>query len=143
MSPQELPKEIGRRTALAGIFHSSVIEAHNVFVHVFAGSGMICFVALLAAGWTLWVWKPRRGPKTLGKGDPFRDARRLMRMMVILWVVRGSFTREILYNPSFNIALGLTIGLCMLAEVARQDDKEDKSKSPSTAPERALGGVAT
>lgn len=143
VSPQELPKEIGRRTSRAGVFHSSVIEAHNVFVHVFAGSGIICFTALLAVGWTLCAWKPRRGPKILGKDDPFRDARKLMRMMVILWVVRGMFTREILYNPSFNIALGLVIGLCMLAEVARRDDNEDKSKSPSTAPERALGGVAT
>jgi len=43
-----------------------------------------------------------------------------MRMMVILWFVRGNFTRDILFNPSFNIGLGLAIGLCMLAETARQ-----------------------
>jgi hypothetical protein len=40
-------------------------------------------------------------------------------MMAILWFVRGQFTREILYNPTFNIALGLVIGLCILSEVAR------------------------
>jgi hypothetical protein len=40
-------------------------------------------------------------------------------MTVFLWLVRGMFTREILYNPSFNIALGLAIGLCIIAEASR------------------------
>jgi hypothetical protein len=43
-----------------------------------------------------------------------------MRMLIVLWAVRGVFTNDILYNPSFNIAIGLCIGLCILAEKARE-----------------------
>jgi hypothetical protein len=139
ISPQVLPFELGRRTSV--VHHLNVIEAHNIFAHVFAASGMICFAALLGVGWTMWNLKARGGGK-IGRDDPLRDARRLMRMMVILWVVRGMFTREILYNPSFNIALGLTIGLCMLAQVARQQAiADDKKSSAAIPPGSAVPGL--
>jgi hypothetical protein len=119
ISPQILPFEIGRRLSVAHQY--SVLEAHNIFAHLFAASGLLCLGALFVVGWTMYAWKPRAGGKLGGKDDPLRDAVRLMRMMVILWFVRGNFTRDILFNPSFNIGLGLAIGLCMLAEVARQE----------------------
>ncbi|MBI3837576.1 MAG: O-antigen ligase family protein [Planctomycetia bacterium] len=133
VSPQVLPFEIGRRTSVK---HSlGLIEAHNIFAHVFAGSGVICFFALIAVGWAMWSWKPRGGGKVGGNEDPLRDALRMLRMMVILWVVRGMFTREILFNPSFNIGLGLSIGLCMLAETVRPRGGVTSSKpSPSALP---------
>jgi hypothetical protein len=118
VSPQILPFEIGRRLSLRHNLH--VLEAHNIFAHLFAASGVLCLGALFAVGWTMCVWKPRGGGKVGGNDDPLRDAVRLMRMMVVLWFVRGNFTRDILFNPSFNIGLGLAIGLCMLAETARK-----------------------
>ncbi len=118
VSPQILPFEIGRRLSLRHNLH--VLEAHNMFAHLFAASGVLCLGALFAVGWTMCAWKPRGGGKVGGNDDPLRDAVRLMRMMVVLWFVRGNFTRDILFNPSFNIGLGLAIGLCMLAETARQ-----------------------
>lgn len=118
VSPQILPFEIGRRLSLRHNLH--VLEAHNIFAHLFAASGVLCLGALFAVGWTMCAWKPRGGGKVGGNDDPLRDAVRLMRMMVVLWFVRGNFTRDILFNPSFNIGLGLAIGLCMLAETARQ-----------------------
>ena len=130
VSPQVLPFELGRRTSV--LHHLNVIEAHNIFAHVFAASGLICFAALLSVGWTMWNLNPRGGGK-IGRNDPLRDPRSLMRMMVFLWFVRGMFTREILYNPSFNIALGLTIGLCMLAQVARQQMLADEHNSQGSA----------
>ncbi|HEY2895243.1 MAG TPA: O-antigen ligase family protein [Pirellulales bacterium] len=133
ISPQLLPFELGRRTSV--VHHLNVIEAHNIFAHVFAASGMICFAGLLAVGFTMWTVKPRDGGK-LAADDPLRDARRLMRMMVLLWVVRGMFTREILYNPSFNIALGLAIGLAMLAQVERRGiSAAAKSQSAAGPPQ--------
>ena len=118
VSPQKLPWEIGSRTSVLHRFN--VVDSHNVFAHLFASSGVLCMVALGAVAWTMWFWKPRNGVKVGGKDDPLRDARTLLRMMVVLWFVRGAFTREILYNPSFNIAIGLSIGLCLLAETARE-----------------------
>ena len=117
VSPQQLPFEIGRRTS--NLHHYGYVESHNVAAHVLAGSGILCFAALMAVGYTMWTWRPRDG-KVGGQGDPTRDARSLIRMMVLLWFVRGMFTREILYNPTFNIALGLVIGLCILSEAARR-----------------------
>jgi hypothetical protein len=119
VSPSSITVEIGRRTSVK--FRNGYIDSHNVFAHIFAGSGLICFAALLGVGWVLWNWKPRGGIPLGGQEDPLRSARHLLRMMIFLWIVRGMFTREILYNPSFNIAMGLVIGLCMLAEVAREE----------------------
>jgi hypothetical protein len=53
-----------------------------------------------------------------------------MRMLIILWVVRGTFSREILYNPAFCIAIGLTIGLCLLAETAREQSLDGTPSAP-------------
>jgi hypothetical protein len=118
VSPQVLPFEIGRRISL--VHEYPALDAHNVFAHLFGGSGIICLAALLVLGWTMYAWRPRDGIKVGGDDDPLRDARRLMRMMVILWAVRGAFTADILYSPSFCIGLGLSIGLCMLAEIERK-----------------------
>ncbi|HEX3728112.1 MAG TPA: hypothetical protein VHV08_17795, partial [Pirellulales bacterium] len=126
--PQLLQFEIGRRTSI--IHHHGLVDSHNVFAHIWAGSGMICFAALMGVGWTLLTWRPRDGSKIGGNDDPLRDARKLLRMMIVLWVVRGFFTREILYNPAFNIALGLTIGFCLLAEKAREQNKLAAPKRP-------------
>ena len=89
---------------------------------------------MIAVGWTMWNWRPRVGGKIGGKEDPLRDARTLLRMMVALWVLRGFFSREILYNPSFSIGLGLAIGLCMLAEVARRQTAVTTPKPPNRLP---------
>jgi hypothetical protein len=126
ISPQMLPLEIGRRTSVK--HQLGLIEAHNIFAHVFAGSGTICFVALLVMGWSMWSWKPRGGGKIGGNEDPLRDALRMLRMMIFLWIVRGMFTREILFSPAFNIGLGLSIGLCIIAESARPRGKIAGSK---------------
>jgi hypothetical protein len=128
ISPQTLPFEIGKRISV--VHEYPVLEAHNIFAHIFAASGVICLIAMAGVGWTMYFWKPRDGVPLGGKDDPLRDARRLMRMMVILWVVRGMFTRDIIFNPSFNIALGLCIGLCMIAEVARRETKPPPALLP-------------
>jgi hypothetical protein len=139
VGPQMLPWEIGRHTATD--YQTGVSEAHNVYAHVFAGSGAICFAALIGVGWSLCAWKPRGGGKVGGTEDPLREARRLMRMLVFLWFVRAMFTAEILYNPAFNIALGLAIGLCILAEDARNGEPAASSKpSPLNGQARLATG---
>lgn len=94
--------------------------AHNVIGAVVGGSGLLCFVALVYLGWSLWFWSV---PGRLGQPPPaeFLEARLLLRCMMVLWLVRGQFTDEILYAPGFCIGLGLAIGLCIAAErAARQ-----------------------
>ncbi len=134
VSPQNLPAEIGRRTQLN--FRHDNINSHNVFAHVFGGSGVFCAAALTAVAATMWYWKPRNGVAVSGKDDPLYDARSLIRMLVVLWAVRGCFTNDILYSPSFNIAFGLCIGFCVLAETAREAEI-------ATGADRALATTRT
>lgn len=130
VSPQQLPYELGRRTSIR--HGHGYIDPHNVYGHLLGGSGLICFAAFLALGWMLWSWKPRDGHK-ISKAEPLRGARRLLRMMVILWAIRGVFSREVLYAPSFGIGLGLAIGLCMLYEKAGRDAEPARPR-PVTLP---------
>ena len=94
--------------------------AHNVIGAVVGGSGLFCFAALVYLGWSLWFWPIPGRP---GQPPPaeFIEARLLLRCMMVLWLVRGQFTDEILYAPGFCIGLGLAIGLCIAADrAARQ-----------------------
>ena len=138
VSPQQLSFEIGRRLNVE--IALNYIDSHNVFAHLFAGSGVFCLLSLCLVSWTLWFWKPRNGIKIGRRNDPLRDARFLMRMMLVLWFMRGNFTREILYNPSFCIAVGLCIGYCMLADVERESIVSDKPARRAPVPIGAMPG---
>lgn len=109
VSPDGLRYELARRVDPGQL----LVDPHNVFASVIGGSGVVCFLALIYIGWTLVTLKPN---KQLPSADMprFRLGCRLSRMLVVLWVVRGMFTREILYNPSFCLAIGMVIGLCLV-----------------------------
>jgi len=85
------------------------IDSHNVFGHLVGGSGLIVTGIFLLGG-LLMLRGPRRPPDT----PEGHEALALVRMMMALWVMRGMFSREILYNPSFAIGLGLTMALCLI-----------------------------
>ena len=118
-SPQKLPYEIGRQLGqLNSEYQKDYLDTHNVFAHLIGGAGFPCTLALFATAAALWFWRPRIRPGTQ-LGASFYDARNLLRMTLLLWAVRGLFTREVLYNPGFCIAIGLAIGLCIVeAEAA-------------------------
>lgn len=116
VSPTLLPYEIARRLVL---YSTRMAHApHNVFGHLVGGTGFIVFSAFIYLGFLLW-----RRPPTVARsevpvvGMPAAWAHWLLRMMLILWVARGFFTHEILYSPSFCLALGMLIGLCSVKGV--------------------------
>jgi O-antigen ligase len=107
-SPQRLPYELASRTHFE---HNIVVDPHNVFGYVLGGSGFPATFAILA--WLYTMWRRPRG--TLATRDPAaRSAHGLLRMMVVLWIVRGMFSAEILVLPAFAIAFGLALGLCRI-----------------------------
>jgi hypothetical protein len=108
VSPQNLPMELAARLGHPGSF----IAPHNVVAQVSAGSGIPCFIALVWIG--AWLWRWRISPKSHPAiAQRFRAARGLLRMMLMLWVIRGMFSHEILYAPAFSIGIGICIGMCL------------------------------
>lgn len=112
VSPQVLPVMLAHRL-YPDVNPGNGVETHNVFAHVIGGSGFIAMGVLLYVAWTLWFWRSPNKRSRESAAD-FFDARWLLRMMVVLWAVRGAFSQEILYNPGFCMGLGLAIGLCMV-----------------------------
>jgi hypothetical protein len=113
VSANKLPIHIGAVVGgqFAGI---NAIESHNVFAHVWASAGVICFASLCYIGWVLCFMSPPPNKADLALATEFVRAQRLLKMMVLLWVIRGMFTASILYNPGFSMGLGLAIGFCAL-----------------------------
>jgi O-antigen ligase len=110
MSPQKLPYELARRLRVPG----EAIDPHNTFGHIMGGSGFITLAALVMVGFCMW-YRPSRGRKALWVDQiEARRAHHLVRLMLVLWVVRAMFTREILYNPGFGMGLGIAIGAALM-----------------------------
>ncbi len=128
IGPQQLPLEIGRR--LYTKYHEEAIDPHNVFAHLIGGTGLPCTLALVATCLALLLWRPKL-PSGRKLGASFFDARNLLQMILLLWAMRGLFTREILYNPGFCLAIGLAIGLCIMEAEASIDPIDTPNGSPN------------
>ncbi len=111
-SPQALPYEIARQLG-AKYQEGPTIDTHNVYAHLLGGCGFLCTGCLFAIAGMLLFWRPKLRPPMQPTAG-FYDARNLLRMMLLLWALRGLFTREILYNPGFCMGIGLAIGLCIV-----------------------------
>jgi hypothetical protein len=113
VSPQVLPVLLAERL-FPDQSPGAGYETHNVFAHVIGGCGFITMFALIYTAWKLFFLRPPGNRQSSDADADFYDARTLLRMMIILWGVRGMFSQEILYNPGFCVGLGLAIGLCMV-----------------------------
>ena len=113
VSPDALPFAIGRHLGVENT-HGPV-SAHNIVGFLIGGCGLVCFTAFVILGITLWNVHPSAEQCDTEDVD-FRAARRILRMMIVVWIVRGLFTEEILYNPSFCMALGMSLGACLIRE---------------------------
>ncbi len=119
-SPRGLGVELSRRV----VSDLGAVDPHNVIAHVFGGSGVLTLLALLALGYALW------SPVPFSRTQAFADGRRLTRFLLVLWFFRGMFTREVLYSPTFCIAIGLALGWAMRGMLA--------NPSPSVSPTEGL-----
>lgn len=115
VSPQGLPLELGRRIGEAGL---DIVDSHNAFGHIIAGSGLICFAAMLFIGYSMWFFPIPNWAANRGNIVYARAAVSGMRSMLILWVARGMFGRDILYIPGPCIGLGLALGWCIVESIS-------------------------
>jgi O-antigen ligase len=127
VSPQAFPAHVATKLG----FHGAQLESHNTLGHLMGGSGFFCLLAYGAFCWSMLSPFPASEWPRLGRPDPLYEARSLCRMMIMLWVIRGMFTREILYNPAFNVGVGLCIGLLVLALSSRRESLTPASATVS------------
>jgi hypothetical protein len=111
VSPQELPVAVGRQLQLQ--YKLDFVNAHNVIGQIIGGSGLICFAALLYIAWSMCTIQPSLS-NGLYDHTRFKEARSLLRMMLVIWIVRGIFSEEILFSPGFSMGIGIAMGLCIL-----------------------------
>jgi hypothetical protein len=95
-----------------------------VFAGVAGGSGLVGLLLMLWSGFELWRWR-KRGQR--GGAD---EAAWLIQGLIVLWVVRGQFTRDVLFSASFAVAFGLAIGLGIIADVPRVWRKPARPAGP-------------
>ncbi len=107
-SPRRLPFELAKRAKVRAL----AIDPHNVLAFVAGGCGLLTFLALLASATALWR-RPPNFARLLVLNPTQAHHHDLLRMLLILWLARGMFSREILYSPSFSMAFGLVLGLTM------------------------------
>jgi hypothetical protein len=104
VSPRGLSWELARRT----MSDSGAVDPHNVVGHIFGGCGFLTLFAMLWAGRCLWTPFP-------GTSNVPTRAGALLRMFIVLWLMRGMFTREVLYSPTFCIGMGLALAAIIQA----------------------------
>jgi O-antigen ligase len=121
VSPQQLPYDLARRMRVPG----DAIDPHNLFGLIAGGCGLLGTLSLFALGWTMWTRSSPRRARALSPAA--RSAHALLRMALVLWIVRGMFSREVLYSPSFGVAIGLAIGLCVRADVWKRKPRRKVS----------------
>jgi len=111
VSPQELPFELARRLGSPEAY----VSPHNMYAHVAGGSGLVALALLLHIGYVLATRRPSR-PLHPAALISFKDGRKIMRLLLVLWFIRAMFTNEIIYSPGFCMAIGLALGLELSSE---------------------------
>lgn len=100
LTPQGLGKELARR--LGGDLPE--LDTHNFLAYIIGGCGFLTLLALIVLAVVLWRRPPISTPQIIASHD-------LIRMILIVFVLRGVFSREVFFVGPFPIALGLALGL--------------------------------
>ncbi len=104
ISVQELPRELAKRTGSVG----DVVDPHNFIGYIAGGAGLTTLMALFGLGFALWRRPAARMAKEL------LLAHDLVRILLVVFLFRGMFSREILSVAAFPIAFGLALGLALV-----------------------------
>lgn len=124
---QNVPAAIGQGLYDRGEIRYPYIDAHNVVGDVVAGGGLTLLVSFVVLGWSLWS-RPKEWA-ALGPPDAMeRSARGLLRIVLVLFLVRGMFSGDVLTTPGFPFAIAVALGW-MVANRPRREESGDESES--------------
>ncbi|MBX7167440.1 MAG: O-antigen ligase family protein [Pirellulales bacterium] len=135
VSPQELFFMLAHR--VFGM--DGTIDSHNVFAHVTGGSGYPAMFTLFLSAYLLWK-RPSGVPSDFFGNERAASAHYIMKMMILMWGIRGFFSREILYSPVFCMGIGICIGWCVVEGVWKPAD-EQRSRTAGRQPRPGMRPV--
>lgn len=133
VSPQRLPFVL----AHAVHFRMNVVDPHNVFGFIIGGSGLTTMFALAYVGWQLCS-RVRQRPAAVYSDALVQNAMYIARCLVLVWCVRGMFSREILYNPCFCIAIGIVFSYRRIHEQRAHEEFLRSQPAPAAPAVPAL-----
>lgn len=135
VGPQNVPEAMGRHFAGSDKVRDGKLEPHNVIGYVVAGGGLTLFLVAVALALALWS-RPAEWALLGPPGDDEKAARGLLRIVLMLFIIRGMFTHEVLTTPSFPIAIGIALGLNIACR-PRPAPSVDPQALGDSAPPRA------
>lgn len=103
------------------------ISPHNAITSTFGVGGLVLVIGWVMVGRALWRHD----------GAP-TGATPMIRLTLILWLVRGLFTDEVLYAPAFAFVFGLSIA----AETLRREDLARATASQAVPPAPAASAIS-
>lgn len=106
----ELQTELARRLRT----RSPRIDPHNTIGLLFGGGGLLLLLTFGYFLYALFRLARQLAAEERPGAHPVTPAA-LLRMMLVLFLIRGFFSREILYSPAFAAGIGLCIASCLLA----------------------------
>jgi hypothetical protein len=119
VGPQNVPDELGRHFAgTTKVSAEGQLEPHNVIGYIVAGGAVPLFLVSVALALALWS-RPSEWVALGPASDAEKAARGLLRIVLLLFIIRGTFTHEVLTTPSFPIAIGIALGLNIAARPRR------------------------
>jgi O-antigen ligase len=100
-SPHDLAFELSRRLNSS----SPTMDPHNIYLYLIGAFGFPAFLLFLFGGISLW----KVGPNIRVMKDQFHFSH-FLKILIILWCLRGMFSREVLAAPVFLLSLGVGWG---------------------------------
>jgi hypothetical protein len=142
VGPQNVPEALGAHMAGSDKVIKGRLEPHNVIGYVAAGGALPLFLVSVALALALWT-RPAEWVALGPPDDEEKAARGLLRIVLMLFIIRGMFTHEVLTTPSFPIAIGIALGLNIacrprLAKSADPHPLGDEAP-PRATPARRVG----
>ncbi|MBX2916330.1 MAG: O-antigen ligase family protein [Cyclobacteriaceae bacterium] len=103
--PIKLAEHLAESAAIVG-YRGKLLDPHNLYGYLLGGSGIFSFTFFFLFLFGMVRYKPIKKIATRNT----EDVRRLLIFFILIFLLRGFFTREILYSPTFISSLAILYG---------------------------------
>lgn len=104
LGPMDLTEHLAIRAGSMG-FQGDVLDPHNLFGYLLGGTGFFSFTFFFLFLYALT--KDSSLGKRVQSVARVREVKRMLWFFLVIFLIRGLFTREILYSPTFIGSMGV------------------------------------